>query len=143
MVWGLAALLLLTMLVWPFFYYPAEAQFMPPDADTAAIPIGGSVLSTLILVTPIVLGLTWFCLRNYRPAGLLVWRRDRPVTSMAATLLFFVLTLPLCWLIATDYLFRAKPLPSYGYYSLPILIVGVVWLATLRTSLVSKNTAVQ
>ena len=66
------------------------------------------------------------------------------VWGLAALLLVTMLvTLPLCWLIATDYLFRAKPLPSYGYYSLPILIVGVVWLATLRTSLVSKNTAVQ
>jgi len=138
-VWSLAALLLVAMFVFPFFYYPAEAEFLPPEADTTAIPIGGTVLATLIFIAPIVLGLTWFCLRDYRPAGFLVWRRDRPITSLAATLLLFALGLPLCWAIADD-LLRLQTLPIHEHYSLPIPIIGVAWLIALRAALISKQT---
>ena len=139
-IWGLAALLLVTLLVSPFFYFPAVAEFLPPDADSAAIPIFSTILATLLLIAPIVVGLTWFCLRGYQPAGFLVWRRDRPVASMVATTLFFALTLPMCWVLAADYLFRSPPLPPYEYYSLPIPLAGVIWLMGLRTALVSKST---
>jgi hypothetical protein len=139
-VWGLAALLLATLLVSPFFYFPAVAEFLTPDADSAAIPIFSTLFVTLILIAPIVLGLAWFCLRRYQPAGLLVWRGDRPVASVVATILFFAVTIPLCWVLAADYVFRSPPLPAYEYYALPVPLAGIVWLMALRTALISKAT---
>ena len=134
-VWWFAALLLTGMVVVPFLYFPEVAKELPPHADSSVIPIGGAILSAIILL-PAIVGMTWLCTRSFRSGSLFAWRQDRLAWSIVATALFAASAGPLAWLMVTDY---GRPLPSHEYYWVPVGLAAICWLATLRTALISKS----
>jgi hypothetical protein len=86
----LTALVLVGFPAINFIYWPEllrSGAFLP-DGDSIAVPMFGGVLATLFL-SPLILGISWLCLRRYNPdARLLSWRPDRPFRSAALTVLF-------------------------------------------------------
>ncbi len=88
--WSLTGLVLFGFPAVNFIYWPevARSGVLPPHGDSIAIPMFGSILAMLVL-SPVILGVTWVCLRRYNPVTRLgSWRRDRPYRSALATLLF-------------------------------------------------------
>jgi hypothetical protein len=73
-----------------FIYWPQvlRSGVLPPEGDSIGIPMFGSVFLTLVL-SPLVIGIAWLCLRRYNPnTKLATWRRERLYRSIGATLLF-------------------------------------------------------
>ena len=86
-VWLLTGLLLWGFPAVNFIYWPEvlRSGVLPPDGDSIAIPMFGSILATLVL-SPFVLGITWLGLKRYNPdTKLTSWRQDRPYRSILTT----------------------------------------------------------
>ncbi len=89
-IWLLMAGVVLGLPLTAFVYFPALLQtgILPPDGDSIAIPMAGSIFLA-ILMLPIAVVLTYLCTRRYLPgASLTAWRIDRPLLSIAVTLFF-------------------------------------------------------
>ena len=88
--WWLTAFILLAYPVLNFIYWPQvlRSGVLSPDADSIAIPIFGSVLTTIV-ASPLILTLAWLCLRRDNPdTNLWTWRQDRPFRSVGTTIFF-------------------------------------------------------
>jgi hypothetical protein len=136
--WLLAAAVVAGFPITSFVYYPAllGTGTLPPDGDSIAIPMFGSVI-VAVVSAPGVLLLTYMCLRKYKPGGtVLIWRRDRPVSSIILTLCFGV---PVVALIAFAVQDAFAPYPLVESISTPYGLICVVWLMALRAAALSRR----
>ena len=90
-IWLLTIILLIGYPVTALIYFPLEVETWSAEerlrGDSLAIPLGASFFVAL-LAAPLLMGLTWFCLRRYRGGGsLFVWRSDRMIWSVFVTLI--------------------------------------------------------
>lgn len=86
--WVLSGVVLVALPVLNFLYWPQvlRAGMLPPDGDSIAIPMFGSVLLAVV-ISPVVLGGAWLCLRHYNDKRhFTAFRRDRLVRSILATI---------------------------------------------------------
>jgi len=89
-IWLLAAAVVLALPATSFLYFPLllRSGVLDPEHDSIGIPMFGSVVAAAMLL-PIVLALTYLCVRRYRAGGtLFAWRKDRPLLSTAVSLAF-------------------------------------------------------
>jgi DNA-binding transcriptional LysR family regulator len=95
----------------------------------------GSVLATLV-VSPVVLGIAWVCMRRYNPpTRLAAWRHDRPYRSAFATLTFATAAA----LVSAGAIMSVMPdAPCYEYLWSGYLAVWVPWLLALRAAAVEQ-----
>ena len=137
---------MLTPLSWAvlaFFYYPGIVanENLSPDADSSAIPIGGAVITAIVLLL-IMLPITWLCVRRTEPPGtLFAWRGDRPVLSALVSVVLIGLAATVLVGALWDYVTR--PLPWYEYMTLPTPLLLAVWLLGLRGAVLSTKQARQ
>lgn len=95
----------------------------------------GSIL-TMLIVAPVILGLSWFCLRRYNPdVKLWSWRRDRPLRSIVATILFGGASLVLVIGVLDS---LRLWLPWYEYLWTAYFIAWLPWLLGLRAAVVDQ-----
>ena len=136
--WVLTGLLLGCFPALNFFYWPQvlNSGVLPPDGDSIGIPILGSILLTII-ASPIILGVSWFCLRLYNPeTRLATIRWDRPIRTIAATIIFGGAAV-LCILSAIFDLERAWP--WYEYIWTGYALAWVPWLLGVRAALIDQD----
>jgi hypothetical protein len=108
---------------------------LPPDGDAIAIPIFEGILGALI-ITPFVLGVTWFCLRRYNPqTRFLAWRSDRKLRSLFSSLLFGSAA---CFVARDVINIFLGHYSSYEYIMLPFLALCIGWLFAMRAALIEQ-----
>jgi hypothetical protein len=96
----------------------------------------GSV-TVAVEIAPVVLLLTYVCLGKYKPGGtFLIWRRDRPVSSIILTLCF---SGPAVALIAFSDQNAFAPYPLVESITTPYGLISVVWLMALRGAALSRR----
>ena len=130
-VWLLALLMIVGLPATAWVYFPLMLQSgaLSPGGDAIAIPMFGSILSAIIL-SPIVLGVTFLCLRRRTDSRRIFgWRRDRPVVAALGTLLFGG---PAAWVAVTVVASLLRPQQGYDYLWLPFVACLIAWLLILR-----------
>jgi hypothetical protein len=135
--WSLTGLILMGFPILNFIYWSEvlRSGVLPIDGDSIGIPIMGSVLATVVL-SPFILGGTWLCLRRYNPeTRLWSWRRDRPIRSAVATILFGAGSVFLT-AVCLDSL--RPSLPWYEYLWPAYFSVWVPWLLGLRAAVIDQ-----
>lgn len=135
--WFLTGLVLVGFPAVNFIYWPQvlRSGALPPDGDSIGIAMFGSILVMLVL-SPLVLGLTWLCLRRYNPeTRLAAWRRDRPYRSAVTTLLAGA-GAALLGAAAVDGL--RPDLPWYEYLWPVYFALWVPWLIGLRAAAIEQ-----
>ena len=135
--WSLTGLLLLGFPALNVVYWPQilRSGALPPDGDTIAIPVFGSIIVAFVAF-PFVLGVASLCLRAYNPdTRLAAWRADRPLRSAVATAIF----VPPAALIAAEAL---EPLlfdlPWYEVLWSAYGGLCTLWLLALRAAAVEQ-----
>lgn len=133
-IWFLTIQLLVWFPVLNFIYWPyvLESGILPPDSDGIGVPMVGSVF-VAILASPVVLSVSWLCLRRYNPnSRILGWHTGRRVRSVVATT---VLGLPATLLTIGFIAEIRRDWPWYEYlwtvYGLPL----AAWLLALRAAI--------
>lgn len=123
-----------------YWWKVLKSGALPPDGDSIAIPIFLSFLLALIL-TPFVVALSWFALRrSRRTTRLWVWREDRLVWSVVATMLCGLPAAACALLLVRDFVL-AYPWNEYPWYEYLWSIFGLMllmWFLTLRAALIDK-----
>ena len=135
--WVLTALVLFGFPVTNFIYWPEvlRSGVLPPDGDSIAIPMVGSVLLMLI-VSPVVLGMTWLCVRRYNPeTRLFAWRHDRPLRSMLASLVFGSAAAFVAFAASAE---LRRDWPWYEYVPFTYLALWIPWLLGLRAAVIEQ-----
>ena len=135
--WVLTGLVVIGFPAVNFIYWPEvlRSGVLPPHGDSIAIPMFGSVLATLVL-SPLILGVTWVSLRRYNPATRLgSWRRDRPYFSALATLLFGGVA-ALIVAVILDLLDPGQP--WYAYLWPAYFALWLPWLLGLRAAAIDQ-----
>ena len=120
-----------------FIYWPQvlRSGVLPPDGDSIGIPMFGSVLATLV-VSPLILGITWLCLRRYNPNTTLAsWRPDRPIRSGVTTLLFGAAAAPI---MAAVFDGLRPALPWYEYLWPAYFALWIPWLVGMRAAIIDQ-----
>lgn len=136
-VWCLTAFLLLVFPLLNFIYWPEvlRSGVLPPDGDSIAIPMFGSVLATLV-VSPFVFAIAWLCLRRFNPeTRLWSWRRDRPFRSFAASLLFGAASAAVAAAIFDGV---RRSMPWYEYLWPAYFSLWLPWLLALRAAAIEQ-----
>lgn len=137
--WVLTLIVLVGLPAMNFVYWPQvlRSGVLPPDGDTIAIPMYGSVVFALEGV-PFVIGVAWLCLRGYGPdTRLRAWRRDRPLRSLVATVVFVA---PAAWLTIEGLILSlAAAQPGYEHLWSAYYAVVVLWLLTLRAAVIEQE----
>ncbi len=133
-----AALLVGTPALWIVYWWQVLASgSLPHDGDAVAIPMFAGVV-TGFLASPLVLATAWFCLRRYDPrTRLLAWRGDRPVRSVAATLVFGGPALVLTAGLLHDLILGVEPL--HEYILVALRAPWIAWLLAMRAALVGQR----
>lgn len=140
--WCLSAALIVTGPVLTDLYWGRmlTSGILPMDADSISLPVLQRALVNLV-AAPAILGLTWLAFRNYaRWGGLLAWRSDRPMLSLAVSLPLVAAAVWIGAVTVADLLAaRREPIPWYGQiqYLDPALILA--WLLTLRALMLSPR----
>ena len=135
--WWLTALDLIAFPAVNFIYWPQvlRSGALPSDGDSIGIPMFGSILATLV-VSPLVLGVTWACLRRYNPkTSLWTWREDRPLRSIIITLLFGAVSVTLAASILVG--LWLSP-PWYEYLWRTYFGLWLPWLLAVRAAAVDQ-----
>jgi hypothetical protein len=135
--WLLTGLLPLGFPLVGFIYWPQvlRSGVLPPDADSISIPMFSSVFAGLIL-SPLVLGVAWLCLRRYDgQARIAVWRNDRPVRSTTITFLFGGAATFLAVLVVAD---LSRSSPWYEYLWTGYAALWLPWLLGLRAAAIQQ-----
>jgi len=139
-IWLFSLLLLLGFPVMNVVYWDAVARsrVLPANGDAIMIPIMGGVVATLI-VSPVVLGIAWLCLRRYNPeTRLSAWRRDRPLRTILATLVFGGLAALLLAGSIDDFVHSTL---WYDRFWVGYFVGWVAWLLALRAALIDQRAA--
>ena len=132
---------MLTPLSWviiALLYYPAivASETLSPDADSSALPIGGTVIMAAILCL-VMLPITWSCVRRTDPPGsLFAWRPDQPFRSALVSIALVGMSVAV---VIGDFWGFGRPLPWYEYLTLPPPILLSIWLLALRGAVLSKK----
>ena len=87
LIWILTGLLLLGFPAVSLIYWPEvlRSGALPPNGDSVAIPMFGSIIVTLAL-SPFIIGITQLGLKRYNPETRLAsWRHDRLYRSILVT----------------------------------------------------------
>ncbi len=137
-VWASGMLVLAGYPMVSFLYWPAvlRAGVLPTKGDSIAIPMFGSIFFAIIC-SPIVLGLTWFCLRRYSvDTTIFAWRRDRPIRSWLSTALFGGLA---ALLVAHEMVSLWLDYPWYERLWTPYELVTIAWLLGLRAAVIEQK----
>ena len=137
--WVLAACVILGLPATSWIYWPAvgAAGVLSPEADTIIIPMVESIFLAILLL-PVVVLVTWLCLRRSDGSGdLLAWDRARPLRSASVTLCF---GLPFSYgLLSVVREFTAPP-GWHGLWWLPYTLAALAWLAVVRgAALTNRN----
>lgn len=138
LVWVLSTFVILGLPATSWIYWPAvgESRVLSPEADTIIIPMMASILLA-VLLSPVVCGITWLCLRGSDNAGSpLAWDRTRPIRSSIVTLCFAI---PFCFGLSLLIDEFAAPPGWHGLWWLPYTLVTLFWLAVMRGSALSKR----
>ena len=120
-----------------FIYWPQvlRAGVLPPESDNIGIPMFGSILGAIVLF-PIILIVTYFCVRRYNPATrFFAWRRDKAVRSWAATIIFGGAAL--C-LLLSEILELSRAPAWYEFLWTPYFLLWAVWFMALRASTIEQ-----
>lgn len=123
-----------------YWSWVLQSGVLPTDADSIGIPIFASFAVTAVL-TPIVLGTTWLCLRHYNPdARLTAVRRDHPLRSFLATLVSGGMAIVVVAVAAYDWVLNGwnAAIPWYEYLWDVYLLFGVYWLLAMRAALIEQ-----
>lgn len=137
-IWAALCALLVTSVPVNLFYWDQvlRSALTPEEAGTALLMVIWLTILP-VLVSPILLFVTYFCVQRYDGEGrLLVWRRDRPVRS---TLLTIFLGLPAAALAAMVVQGLAS---GPQWYDLPWMAWALacgIWLLMLRAAGISQN----
>lgn len=136
--WVLTVGLLVAFPVLSMIYWDAVlgAGELCSNSDTIAIPIAGSVAVTVAL-SPVILAITWLCLRRYNPATRLATLRwDRPVRTITASLVFGGTTV----LIMLDLIISLKHRVAwYEHLWTGYSIALALWLLGLRAAVIDQR----
>lgn len=109
---------------------------LPTDGDSIGIPIVEGVIVAVIL-TPIVIGATWVCVRRYNPkTKLLAVRRDRLLRTLVATLMFGGIAILLLAVLAYGW---TQAAPWYEYLWDIYVLIGIYWLLAMRAAVVEQK----
>ena len=138
-IWSLMAGVILGLPLTAFVYFPVllSTGTLSPDEDSVGIPMFGSILLALLML-PVAIALTYFSIRGSAPsASLTAWRHDRPLLSVAVSVLFLgpatlVLLLPLAMTLTS-----ATPLIELLW--LPYALCCAGWCLALRSAALSPT----
>ena len=136
--WLLTASLLIAFPILNFIYWPLVLQsgVLPPEADSIGIPMFGSVF-VAVVASPIMIGVSWLCLRRYNAATrLTAMRRDRPYRTASATLIFGGLATLLLFGAVAEAL--TGP-PWYEWLCSAYTALWVAWMLAMRASLIEQH----
>jgi hypothetical protein len=120
-----------------FIYWPQilRSGVLPSDGDSIGIPMGMSVITTLLL-SPVILGVSWLCLRRYNPKTRLVsWRPDRPYRSFLVSL---VCGAAVAFAAVGALEGFGMNLPWYDYLSPAYVALWLPWLLALRAAAIEQ-----
>ena len=137
LMWVLTGFVLTGFPVVNFIYWPEvlRSGVLPSDGDSIGIPMFGSVFVTLIL-SPLILGITWLCLRRYNPETRLAsWRPDRPYRSVVLTGLSGAGSV---FLAAVIFDGLRPGLPWYEYLFEAYFALWLPWLLGLRAAAIEQ-----
>ena len=119
-----------------YFWFLGSSGLLPPDGDTIFIPIMGNLIFSIV-TAPLVLVLAWFCLRRYNGnARLLSWRADRPVRSIAATIIFGSLFLVWGFVAVID---LARDLYWFEYLLTAYSMMAAPWFLMMRAAIIEQS----
>lgn len=138
LVWVYATVVVAGYPVVNFLYWPAvlNAGVLPTKGDSIAIPMFGSIFFAIIC-SPIVLGLTWFCMRRYSvETTIFAWRSDRPIRSWLSTALFGGLV---ALLVVHEVVSLSLDYPWYERIWTPYVLVVIAWLLALRAAVIEQR----
>lgn len=138
--WLLTWLAILVGPITDFLFWNAvlKSGALPHDGDAIAIPIFRGIVGTVALA-PLVLTITWFCLRRYNAqTSIFAWRKERPVVSIVATMIFGGLTCILAY-DAVGILMGYYPPPEF--ISIPAALIRMAWLLAMRAALIDQLNA--
>lgn len=130
-IWLLALLMIVGFPATAWIYFPLVLQSgaLSPGGDAIAIPMVGSILSA-ILLSPIVLAVTFLCLRRRTDSRRIFgWRRDQPIVAALGTLLFGGSA---AWVAVAVAASLSPPQQGHEYLWLPFVACLIVWLLILR-----------
>ena len=139
-IWAALCALLVTSVPVNLFYWDQVLRtgLTPEEEDTAILMLFGLTILPL-LISPILLFLTYFCVQRYdSDGGLLVWRPDRPVRS---TLLTFFLGVPAAALVAMVVTSMIGGPEWYDLLWMAWALACGVWLLMLRAAGISQQPA--
>jgi hypothetical protein len=140
--WLLTGALLVLFPVLNFIYWPQvlRSGALPTDGDSIGIPMLGSILMTFV-ISPLFFAVAWLCLRRYNPkTRLAIIRRDRPIRTIAATLVFGGAVV---FLVITAIVDLMDTLPWYDYLWIGYALIWVPWLLGLRAAVIDQHSAEQ
>ena len=136
-IWILTGLILTGFPAVNFIYWPEvlRSGVLPSDGDSIGIPIFGSILATIVL-SPLILGITWWSLRRYNPdTRLASWRQDRPYRSAVTTILCGAGAVLVAGAVADG---LRPALPWYEYLWPAYFWLWLPWLIVLRAAAVDQ-----
>ncbi len=103
--------------------------------DAIMIPIMGSFMLALFLA-PIVALITFIgTLRMNRKMNLLVWRKEQPIRSIVATLVFGLIALLAIFSGLQPFL---QNMPMYEHYWQPVNVAWFLWALLMRGAYIDK-----
>jgi hypothetical protein len=132
-IWLLTAGVIIGFPATSWIYFPAllKSGALLPKGDSIAILMFGSLLWA-VLLTPIALGITFFCVRRYVAAGtVFVWRRDRPALSFVLYAVFGVPAATLLFGLGQSLV--AGLLELQGLWA-PHVLICMTWFVILRAA---------
>ena len=138
-IWLLTAALIFGFPLANWLYWPQvlRSGVLPPEGDSIMIPMVGSVLLAVV-ASPFLLALATICLRRYNPrTKLFAWRRDRPIRSAVATLMFGGAAIVLAAFAARA---LTLALPWYEHIITAYVAAVILWLLALRAAVIEQLT---
>lgn len=140
-IWVLTLALLIGLPTVNYVYWPlvAETGALPPDGDSIGIAIYGSWIVMLVL-SPIILGVSWLCLWRYNPeTKLWTWRSDRPMRSTIATTVSLLPVTLLLFDLATGVASGIKlAWPWFEFLPIAYKSMWLPWVLALRSAYVGQ-----
>jgi hypothetical protein len=140
--WCLTAVAVVGFPITSVFYFDTLLRLgtLPPDGDSIAIPIFGSVILAFA-AAPVAILVTFLSVRRYQAGGtLLSWRPKQPIFSGAITVVFGVPFLFLAYILIHLVVIRA---PAIEYIWAPYTAALAVWLLLLRAAAITHRSKIR
>ena len=139
-IWILTLGLLIANPLFHDFYWGKvlESGALPHNGDSIGITVFTALLLTM-MVSPLVIGITWYCLRRYNSqARIFAWRSDRPFRSITYTLVFGGAAFAIARLLAVDVSDMFKDYQWYEFIFTLRLPPAIVWSMAMRSALIEQ-----